>query len=90
LHERCVKALNGTAGRELLDEMKAKDERIADLERQLAEHKRDAELCRELRKWLLRHTAYSVEVRIEFPRESQSLYDEYEQLVIKVRYGGAK
>jgi len=46
------KVLDGTAGRELLDQLKRKDERIADLERQLAEHKRDAELCRGLRAML--------------------------------------
>lgn len=51
--EKLESAIEGTAGRELLDEMKAKDDRIAELERHLAEQAPLVAIVRELRDMML-------------------------------------
>jgi len=88
VHERVDAALNTPAGRELLDELKAKDERIADLERQLAERDRDAELRRELRAWI-KNGVFSV-VGYSVVIGCQCIPTELAELLISIRDGGAK
>lgn len=80
---------NATAGRDLLDEMQRKDDRIADLERQLADHKRDAELCRELRA-LLKLPSVTIgsdsRTLIIYTPRSFEIQDKFRE----IRDGGAK
>lgn len=82
--------LQGTAGRELLDELQRKDERIADLERQLAEHSRDAELCRELRALLSGVDPLQAECDVRVVVKTEDDSGRFLDVMKAIRDGGAK
>lgn len=63
--------------------------RIADLESKLAEHKRDAELCRELRA-LLQRKAGTEYVFSSYPVSGLGVSGDVRNLMLSIRDGGAK